>query len=312
MIRLVGHGRGTTTTKAVDETSQRISKYLLVQFALNVSFGLVITLGLSLIGLRYDIHYVLVWGFLAFLMRYVPYIGTWIGLVPPTLFALATNDTWVAPILVVSLYLGLELTCNNWLEPVLYGKSLGLSEVAQIVATAFWALLWGPVGMILAWPLTTCLLVMGKYVPHLRFLNVLLGDEPVLAPRVAFYQRLAARDPDEAAEILVKELETHTPEQVYDDVVLPALVVARRDAKGGPLGEDDLKAIMTAAWEVIEETGEDAAEADRQGSDTRVRALFVPAIDDLTGLPWRSSPGCSTAGSGNSKSPRLTRWLPNS
>lgn len=281
MIRLVGHGKVTVTTKAVDETSQRISKYLLVQFALNAGFGVVVVIGLLLIGLRYDMHYALLWGFLAFLMRYVPYIGTWIGLVPPTLFALATNDTWTAPILVLALYLSLEMTGNNWLEPRLYGKSLGLSEVAQIVATAFWALLWGPIGMILASPLTTCLLVLGKYVPQWRFLNVLLGDEPVLHPRVAFYQRLAARDPDEAAEIVVKELETRPPEQVYDDVVLPALVVARRDSRAGSLGDDDLKAIMVAARQVIEETGADQPAADRKGSDERVRALFIPAIDDL-------------------------------
>ena len=166
------------------------------------------------------------------------------------------------------------------LEPRLYGKSLGLSEVAQLVATAFWALLWGPIGMILAWPLTTCLLVLGKYVPEWRFLNVLLGDEPVLEPRVVFYQRLAARDPDEAAEIVVKELDSHPPERVYDDLILPALAVARRDARTGDLGDEDVKAITAAVREVVEETGEDRAPPSGTRDD-RVRALFVPAIDDL-------------------------------
>jgi predicted PurR-regulated permease PerM len=281
MIRLVGHGRVTTTTKAVDETSQRVSRYLLVQFLLNAAFGLVVTAGLFFIGLRYEMRYAVLWGFVAFLMRYVPYIGTWLGLIPPALFALAANPDWLPVFLVVVLYMGLELFCNNVLEPRLYGKSLGLSEVAQLVATAFWALLWGPIGMILAWPLTTCLLVLGKYVPQWRFLNVLLGDEPVLAPRVAFYQRLAARDPDEAAEIVLKELETQPPEGVYDDVVLPALATARRDVRAEALGDEDLKAITAAIREVVEETGEDRPAPPLGAADDRVRALLVPALDDL-------------------------------
>ncbi len=281
MIRLVGHGRLTPTTKAVDETSQRVSRYLLVQFLLNAAFGLVVTAGLFLIGLRYEMKYAVLWGFVAFLMRYVPYIGTWIGLIPPALFALAANAGWTPLFLVSALYLGLELFCNNVMEPRLYGKSLGLSEVAQLVATAFWALLWGPIGMILAWPLTTCLLVLGKYVPRWRFLNVLLGDEPVLEPRVAFYQRLAARDPDEAAEIVLKELETNPPERVYDDVVLPALATARRDIRTDALGDDDLKGITAAVREVVEETGEDRPAPPLGAAEDRVRALLVPALDDL-------------------------------
>jgi predicted PurR-regulated permease PerM len=281
MIRLVGHGQVTTTTKAVDDTSRRISRYLLVQFLLNAAFGLVVTAGLFLIGLRYEMKYAVLWGFVAFLMRYVPYIGTWIGLIPPALFAVAANPGWFPVVLVAALYLGLELFCNNVLEPRLYGKSLGLSEVAQLVATAFWALLWGPIGMILAWPLTTCLLVLGKYVPQWRFLNVLLGDEPVLEPRVAFYQRLAARDPDEAAEIVLKDLEAHPPERVYDDVVLPALAVARTDVRTEALGDEDLKAILAAVREVVEETGEDRPAPPLGAADDRVRALLVPALDDL-------------------------------
>ncbi|HVK12369.1 MAG TPA: AI-2E family transporter [Gemmataceae bacterium] len=281
MIRLIGHGQVTTTTKAVDETSQRISRYLLVQFLLNAAFGFVVTVGLFFIGLKYEMKYAVLWGFLAFLMRYVPYIGTWIGLIPPALFAFAVNPGWTPVVLVAVLYMGLELFCNNVMEPRLYGKSLGLSEVAQLVATAFWALLWGPIGMILAWPLTTCLLVLGKYVPQWRFLNVLLGDEPVLEPRVAFYQRLAARDPDEAAEIVVKELETNPPDRVYDDVVLPALAAARRDVRTEALGDDDLKAMMVVLREVVEETAEDRPDPPPGGAEDRVRALLVPAIDDL-------------------------------
>ncbi|HKA08515.1 MAG TPA: AI-2E family transporter, partial [Gemmataceae bacterium] len=164
MIRLVGHGRVTTTTKAVDETSRRISRYLLAQFVLNASFGLVITVGLLLMG----IPYAPLWGFIAFLMRYVPYIGTWIGVIPTVLFTFAVTDGWGMTVMVLVLFLGLEIVCNNVFEPHVYGSRLGLSEVAQLVAAAFWAFLWGPVGLILSGPLTTCLLVLGKYVPEWR------------------------------------------------------------------------------------------------------------------------------------------------
>jgi len=137
VIRLIGQGRVTTTTKAVDETSQRISRYLFVQFLLNASFGVVVTLGLLVLG----VQYALLWGFIGFVMRYVPYIGTWIGVIPPALFAFAVSDGWAKPVLVLVLFLGLEALCNNFFEPMLYGKSLGLSEVAQLVAAAFWAFL---------------------------------------------------------------------------------------------------------------------------------------------------------------------------
>jgi len=272
MIRLLGHGRVTTTTKAVDETSRRISRYLLVQFILNASFGLVITLGLLVMG----IGYAPLWGFIAFLMRYVPYVGTWIGVIPAALFTFAVTDGWGMTIAVLILFLGLEVICNNVLEPLLYGSSLGLSEVAQLVAAAFWAFLWGPVGLILSGPLTTCVLVLGKYVPQWRFLNVLLGDEPVLSPRVAFYQRLAARDQDEAADIVDKELETRPLEQVFDDILLPAVALAKRDVGEMRLSNDDLAFVTTSVHELVDETAEIApAEAPAGSPGPRARALLV-------------------------------------
>jgi len=281
MIRLLGQGRVTTTTKAVDETSRRISRYLLVQFLLNALFGIVITMGLLVIGLQYAP----LWGFVAFLMRYVPYIGTWIGVIPPALFAFAVTDGWWTTIAVLALFLGLEALSNNFIEPLLYGSSLGLSEVAQLVATAFWAFLWGPVGLILAWPLTTCLLVLGKYVHGWRFLSVLLGDEPVLAPRVAFYQRLAARDQDEAAEIVEKELASRSPEKVFDDLLVPTLHQARRDARAGELSETDLSFITASVREIAEEVAEfkkdDAGAPAGAAAADRARVLAVPAKDEV-------------------------------
>jgi len=278
MIRLVGHGRVTMTTKAVDETSRRVSRYLLAQFVLNASFGVVITIGLFVMG----IPYAPLWGFIAFLMRYVPYIGTWVGVIPPVLLTFAVTDGWGMTVMVLILFLGLELVSNNVFEPRVYGSRLGLSEVAQLVAAAFWAFLWGPVGLILSGPLTTCLLVLGKYVPHWQFLNVLLGDEPVLSPRVAFYQRLAARDQDEAAEIVEKELGSRPLEEVFDDVLLPALAAARRDVTEGRLSEDDLKIITGSVQEFAEEAAEAKAASTAPApapAEDRARVVLIPAKD---------------------------------
>jgi predicted PurR-regulated permease PerM len=274
LIRLLGQGRLTTTTKAVDETSRRVSRFLLVQFLLNATFGAVITVGLLLLR----VPYAPLWGFVGFLMRYVPYIGSWIAVIPPVLFTFAVSDTWVPPILVFVLFIGLELIAGNVAEPLLFGHSLGLSEVAQLVAAAFWAFLWGPVGLILSGPLTVCLLVLGKYVPQWRFLSVLLGDEPVLSPRVAFYQRLAARDHDEAAEIVEKELAARPPEQVFDDVLVPVLATARRDVADGRLSDNDMQFVTTAVREVAEEVAE-FKPAEVPTGEAPVRVLVIPAKD---------------------------------
>ena len=276
LIRLLGQGRLTTTTKAVDETSRRVTRFLLVQFLLNGAFGIVVTLGLLLLS----VPYAPLWGFTGFLMRYVPYVGTWLAVIPPTVFTFAVSDTWGPPIMVFLLFFGLEVLAGSVAEPLLFGHSLGLSEVAQLVAAAFWAFLWGPVGLILSGPLTVCLLVLGKYVPQWRFLSVLLGDEPVLSPRVAFYQRLAAHDQDEAAEIAEKELTTRPPEQVFDDIFVPVLVTGRRDAADGRLSGDDLQFMIRAVREVSEEVYEPAP-SDAPVGVPPLRVLILPGKDSV-------------------------------
>jgi predicted PurR-regulated permease PerM len=276
VIRLLGQGRITTTTKAVDDASRRISRYLLAQFLLNTAFGLAIALGLFLLG----VPYATLWGFTAFLMRYVPYVGTWIGLIPPTILTFAITEGWFDTVAVLVLFLGLEIVCNNFIEPLLYGARLGLSEVAQLIATVVWAFLWGPVGMILAWPLTTCLLMIGKYVPQFGFLNVLLGDEPVLSPRMAFYQRLAARDQDESVDILEKELTARPVVEVFDDLILPALVAARREAREGRLSDADVGHMMNSVREIAEAEAEFKLDAEPPAADApKVRALLIGCND---------------------------------
>ena len=279
MIRLLGSGKVTTTTKAVDDASQRISRYLLSQLMVNTAFGAVITVGLFAL----DVKYCLLWGFIATMMRYVPYIGTWVGLIPPVLFSFATAPEWGAgwgqPAAVFVLFIGLETICNNFIEPTLYGKSMGLSEVAQLVAAAFWAFLWGPIGLILSGPLTVCLLVLGRHVRQFEFFVVLLGDEPALEPQVAFYQRLTARDQDEAAEVALGAAEENGAETAFDKVLVPALCLARRDHDDGDLDKADLRYVVGATREIAEEIAE--LRAPTTGAfEARVRVLVVPARDE--------------------------------
>ncbi|MBX9584485.1 MAG: AI-2E family transporter [Gemmataceae bacterium] len=278
MIRLTGAGKVTTTTKAVDDASRRVSRYLLTQLLLNTAFAVVILVGLLVIG----VQYAPLWAVIAFVMRYVPYIGTWIGVLPPALFTLAVSETWGPAIAVVGLFIGLELVCNNVFEPLLYGPSMGLSEVAQLVAAGLWAFLWGPIGLVLSGPLTTCLLVLGKYVSRFEFLDVLLGDEPVLEPKVAFYQRLAARDQDEAADIALAEAGKADPVAVFDRVVVPALCLAKRDEADGDLSKDDLKFAVRATREVAELVLAEAPKPPAEAPpDARVRVLLCPARDEI-------------------------------
>lgn len=276
MIRLLGHGKVTTTTKAIDDASRRISKYLLMQLMVNSTFGALITIGLFAFGVKLS----LLWGAIAFLMRYVPYIGTWVGLIPPTLFSFTLSQGWEQPLAVLALFIVLEVACNN-VEPYLYGSSMGLSEVAQLVAAGFWAFLWGPIGIILSGPLTVCLLVLGKHVSRYQYFEILLGDEPVLPPRVAFYQRLAARDQDEASDIALHALRESKPVDVYDQVIVPALCLAKRDQIDGDLSAADLDYVARAVREVGEEVVAEQPTATREGADALARVLLCPAHDEV-------------------------------
>ena len=281
-IQLLGGGKVTTTTKAVDDASQRISRYLLRQLILNSLFGVVIAIGLFALGVQNS----LLWGTFAVLFRYVPYIGTWIGLAPPVLFSIATapawGNGWGQPLSVLALYLGLELICNNAIEPKLYGRSMGLSEVAQLVAAAIWAFLWGPIGLILSGPLTVCLLVLGRHVTRFKFLVVCLGDEPALPRRVAFYQRLAARDQDEAAEIAFVEASENGRDAAFDEVVVPALCLARHDAAAGELESVDLEFAVRAVGEIAVEIAElhPEPQPSEPTTDDRARLLICPSRDE--------------------------------
>jgi predicted PurR-regulated permease PerM len=291
LIRLLGHGHMTETTKALDDAGGRISRYLLTQLALNSGHGLIWGLGLYLIG----VDYALLWGFLAAVLRYIPYLGPPVAALFPIALSLAQFPGWWQPIAVIALLLSLELVSNNIAEPYLYGHSIGVSAVAMIVAAAFWTFLWGPVGLLLSGPLTVCLVVLGKHVPDLEFFAVLLGDAPALDADMSYYQRLLARDQDEAAQLVLRYAKTSPPEQVYDELLVPALIYATRDRERDMLTESEEQFVFQATHEVLEDLGErrstavlaatngpSAAEA--KAPPVRVRILACPARDDADRL----------------------------
>lgn len=287
-LRLVGHGRMSSTTKAVDDAGRRISRYLLMQAIVNGTYGLALTIGLYAVGVKYAV----LWGCLAAVLRYIPYIGAWVAAAFPVLLSLAMSSTWWPPIFVVTIVLVLELVSNNVLEPLLYGQSMGVSTVAQLVSAAFWAFLWGPVGLILSAPLTVVLLVLGKYVPQLEFLEVLLGDEPALEPSATFYQRLLARDQDEATDLALAAAKSGSPLEVYDRILIPALTFARRDRARDALSESDMRFVVETVGDILTDIGERIAEAPQVEEDSEsiaspippIRILACPATDEVDRL----------------------------
>lgn len=248
-ISLVGRGRLTLTTKALDEAGERISRYLLTQLGINGGYGIAVAVGLLLIG----VPYALLWGSIAAVLRYIPYLGAWLAALLPLGLAVLTSQTWTMPLLVVGWFLVLELATNMVVEPMLYGKGTGVSETATLVMVAFWAWLWGPIGLVLAAPLTVCLVVLGKYVPALSFFDTLLGDQPAIEPPLGHYQRLLARDQDEASDIAQEHFKGHSLVQTFDALLVPALVWAKLDLERAALTQDDQRFVIAAIRDTVED-----------------------------------------------------------
>lgn len=224
LLRILG-GNLHRSTDAIEDAGRRISRYLLMQLVVNVTFAIPLTLGLWLIG----VPGAPLWGVVAAVLRFVPYVGALISAVFPLALAFAVDPGWHMVLLTLALIAGLELVSNNILEPMLYGTSTGLSAISLIAAATFWTALWGPVGLILSTPLTVCLLVLGKTLPQLQFLDTLLGSVPALSPATRIYQRLLANDVEEAIEISESEIETLSVVPFYDTVGIEVLRLASDD-----------------------------------------------------------------------------------
>ena len=272
-------GNVAVTTRALDEAGRGVSRYLLTQSLINLGFGVGVGIGLWCIGLPY----VLLWACLAAALRFIPYIGAWISAAAPLLISLAMFADWTHPLLVLGLFLGLELLMNMLVEPVFFAGAAGISAVGLIVAVAFWAWLWGPLGLLLATPLTVCLVVMGRYVRGAEFLSVLIADQPVLEPAVSLYQRLLAGDLAEAGDLVERYVREKPPDSVYDALILPALGYAQRDRAEARLESERERAIVEAASELLDELAPVA--------DTREPATAAATGDGpvLTVLGWPAS-----------------------
>ena len=262
LIRLVGYGQLTLTTQALDDAAGRISRYLVAQAIVNGTYGAAIALGLWLIGKfvgRSEPPFpnVILWGLLCCILRFIPYIGPWIAAAFPLVISLAVYRGFNVFVATAVMFVVIELLSNNIMEPLLYGSSTGMSAVAVLVSAVFWTWLWGPIGLLLATPLTVCLVVLGKYVPTLQFLDIMLGDEPVLAPHERLYQRWLALDHEEAADLVHEFFAERALEDVYDAILIPALYLAEQDRHKNRLDEQRWKMIRQSMRDLIDELGDD-------------------------------------------------------
>src|SRR5215218_6597544 len=249
LIRLAGSHDLQRTTAAMDDAGRRLSRLFLIQLAVNAAFGAVIGTGLWLIG----VPSAPLWGMVAGILRFVPYVGAVVGVIFPLVLAAAVGSGWDMVLWTATLFLSGEPLVGHVMEPLLYGHSNGLSPVAVVVSATFWTWLWGPVGLVLATPLTVCLVVMGRHVDRLEFLDVMLGDEPALTPPEIFYQRMLAGDPAEAADVAEEFLKERSLSVYYDEVALAGLRLARADALRGVLDEARLERMRVTVEELVDD-----------------------------------------------------------
>lgn len=277
IIRLFGSSDLHRTTLAMDDAAARLSRYFITQLAMNSAFGAAIGLGLWLIG----VPSAALWGVLAALMRFIPYVGAFLAAIPPLVLAAAVDPGWTMVIMVAVLFVIGESAMGYLVEPLVYGHSTGLSPVSVVVAAIFWTWLWGPIGLILSTPLTLCLVVLGRHVERLEFLDVLLGDRPALTPAESFYQRMLAGDPDEALDQAEELLKERSLSSYYDEIAVPGLQMAAADANRGVMGPDAGERVRGAIWALISDLGDHHADVDPHGAsaDPLRPSLSEQALD---------------------------------
>ena len=277
VVRLVGTDHISTTTAALTDAGERLSRVFLIQAALNSSFGILIALALWILG----VPDAMLWGIVAFLMRFIPFIGSILATIPPTLIALAVDPGWGMALGTLVVFVVGEVLLGNVIEPLVLGKSAGLSPLAMVLSAGFWATVWGPIGLILAAPITLSLVVLGQYFPRLEFLSVLLGDQPALTPQQEFYHRLLTDDALAAAEQIELAIAASTATEVADRIVLPALKLAARDQRIGRLDAGRIAYVEQAMADVQATLRQAPAQVpgiDREAAAQRtLDVLVIPA-----------------------------------
>jgi predicted PurR-regulated permease PerM len=247
---LAGRSNLATTSYALSEASEKISRYLGTVALLNTAFGLILMAGLYLL----NVPFAFLAGFLAGSLRFIPYLGPCFGGAFPLILSLASSDGWTQPLSVFALVVVLELICNNVVEPILFGQSTGVSPTALVISAAFWLLVWGPIGLILSAPISVCLVVLGQYVRQLRVLTLILGENPPLEPQLQLYQRLVLNDGPEVSRIVQQYSTSHTLQELFDQLFVPVLILARRDHGKGTLLTENYDRIVTQLTELTHES----------------------------------------------------------
>jgi predicted PurR-regulated permease PerM len=281
VIRLFGYDRMATTTRLLDEAGSRISRYLLMQTLINSCFGLGIGLGLFLIGLPFA----LALGCMAAVLRFLPYVGAWLAAMIPLALSLAVFDNWTKPLLILGLFLVTELAVAYVIEPLLYGRSVGVSAIALLAGAGFWTWLWGAVGLALAVPLTVCLVVASRAVAGLEFIEVLLSDDPPVEPHLVFYQRLLAGDAADAADLVAETARSTSLAAAFDRIIAPALARARQDRETEQLTQEEFVRVLTVIRDIIEKTPMSPTGAAPEPTPAAAaRVAGCPARDEVDAL----------------------------
>ncbi len=273
-IRLIGAGNVTMTTRLMNEAAYRVSQFLVWQTLINIAFGTLIALGLYWIG----VPYAALWGGITAVLRFVPYVGTVLSALMPATLAFATFPGWAETFQALGLFLVLDLITAYFVEPVVFGYRTGVSSFALLVSALFWIWVWGPVGLLLATPLTVCIAVLGRHVRSLRFLAVIFADEPALTPHVRFYQRLLARDEDEAGQLVTRKLQESGPIDVIDQVLMPTVTLVLQHRDQNEITEDDATFVLDVIAETLQQLPTNT-EPTRPGS--HIIGLAPPTMADL-------------------------------
>lgn len=286
VIKLLSAGQLNVATQALDDAASRVSRYLGMQLVVNATYGIPVGIGLFFIG----IPNASLWGLLATLLRFIPFLGPWIAAAFPVSLAIVVDPGWMKLVYVLALFITMELISNNIVEVVLYGATTGISNLALLVAAVFWTWLWGPAGLVLSTPLTVCLLVLGKYVPGLNFLRMLLGSDPVLEPPAQFYQRMLSMESEDMLDLATKYIAEHSLAEFYDDVFLPALLLSEEDRHRGTLPELRQQFIFQASRELIDELerqDQNATKKEAGGDPDAVEAAVHPTSPEVLGVVAR-------------------------
>ena len=284
LIRLIGQGRISATTRAMDDAGARVTRYLLMQLVVNVTYGIPVAIGLYFIGVPNAV----LWGACATVLRFIPYVGPWIGAAIPIALSLAVSPGWIMPLLTLGLFVVLELLSNNVMEPWLYGSSTGVSPIALIFAAVCWTWLWGPVGLVLATPMTVCLVVMGRHIPRLSFLSVVLSDEEALTPAEDCYYRLLTVGEQDEMELVEAYLKAHSLTALYDSVLIPVITAVEIDHRLELLDDGQRAHVEQSLRDIVEDLGACPPVPSRIDADKAVAAPTPAPACRVYCLPARA------------------------